>query len=103
MFQSHTCDAEPLVEPWPAKLEYRQSGFARTVALHSDERLNIIITPSAFRSIGDLKSFIALTQAGTVLGSGEVIPRARTAAKDLLQPPRNTVSTLYRCRDRCFI
>ena len=54
------CHAEHMLEPWPFALEYSHKGVQRNVSLHSKHRLNVIITPAAFRSLGDARSFVLL-------------------------------------------
>ena len=53
-------NAEPMLESWPFQLEYRHIAGQRNLSLHSRARLNVIITPVAFRSLGDARSFIML-------------------------------------------
>lgn len=49
-----------MLEAWPFQLEYNHKGVQRNISLHSNERLNVIVTPSAFRSVGDARSFVLL-------------------------------------------
>ena len=49
-----------MMEPWPFMLEYSHKAMQRNISVHSNNRLNVIITPAAFRSIGDARSFVIL-------------------------------------------
>lgn len=51
LFLNSAVDAmDPLMEPWPLKLRLHQDKEAATrLTLHSEEFLNVNITPSAFR------------------------------------------------------
>ena len=52
--------AEPMLESWPFVFEYSHKAMQRNVSLQSNNRVNVIITPAAFRSLGDARSFVLL-------------------------------------------
>lgn len=52
--------AEPMVESWPFSVSFRECNGHRIVTVSSETRLNLIVTPAAFRSVGDLYSFAKL-------------------------------------------
>ena len=87
-----------MVEGWPFTVAYRHTSNLQNVSFQSNERLNLVVTPAAFRSLGDLRSFLQLLN--TVpdphcgLGSKTI---ARTLTQNWLAPSRAKMSTLYRC------
>ena len=83
-----------MVDAWPFKLEYRHAGLHRQISLHSTERLNMIVTPAAFRSLGDVRSFFLLLQAAQ---PSRNLPRVAVRAMgSWLGLARGRVTTLYR-------
>ena len=48
---------EPMVDRWPLTCEVRHGDGATSVVIQSDGRININVTPSSFRSIGDARAF----------------------------------------------
>ena len=83
-----------MIDAWPFKLEYRHAGLHRQLTLHSAERLNMIVTPSAFRSLGDVRSFYMLLRAPTA----HSIPQSAVRAMgNWLGLVRGRMTTLYRC------
>ena len=88
------CCTEPMVDAWPFKLEYRHAGLHRHIGLHSAQRLNLVVTPAAFRSLGDVRSFGLLLRAPQV---ERTIPQvAMRAMGSWLGLVRGRVTTLYR-------
>ena len=85
------------MESWPFSIGFRESNGHRMVTLTSDRRLNLIVTPAAFRSLGDLYSFARLVsslpdKARRSLPSGLVRGLGKALAIS-----REKMSTLYRC------
>ena len=87
--------AEPLVELWPFKLEYRHSGQHRHIVLHSAQRLAMIVTPTAFRSIGDVRSFVTLL-LGQQPGMRSIPAATARAVGSWLGINKPRVTSLYR-------
>ena len=89
--------AEPMVEGWPFTLAYRHTGNLQSLSFQSNDRLNLVVTPAAFRSLGDLRSFVQLLNSlpdpEAATGSRSV---ARTLTQNWLGPSRARMSTLYR-------
>ena len=89
--------AEPMVEGWPFTVAYRHNGNVQNLSFQSNERLNLVVTPAAFRSLGDLRSFLQLLNSVPdpvcMLGSRTV---ARCLTQNWLGPSRAKMSTLYR-------
>ncbi|KAL3144165.1 hypothetical protein ABBQ32_003949 [Trebouxia sp. C0010 RCD-2024] len=92
---------EPMVEGWPFTVTYRHTSNLQNVSFQSNERLNLVVTPAAFRSLGDLRSFLQLLNTvpdpHCVLGSKTI---ARTLTQNWLAPSRAKMSTLYRLVNR---
>lgn len=88
---------EPMVEGWPFTVAYRHTGSLQNLSFQSSERLNLVLTPAAFRSLGDLRSFLQLLKSVPdpvcMLGSRAV---ARCLTQNWLAPSRAKMSTLYR-------
>lgn len=86
-----------MVEGWPFTVAYRHTANLQNVSFQSNERLNLVVTPAAFRSLGDLRSFLQLLNTvpdpHCVLGSKTV---ARCLTQNWLAPSRAKMSTLYR-------
>ena len=87
--------ADPLVELWPFKLEYRHSGQHRQIMLHSAQRLAMIVTPTAFRSIGDVRSFVTLL-LGKQPGIRNIPAATARAVGSWLGINKPRVTSLYR-------
>eukprot|EP00884_Botryococcus_braunii_P017936 jgi/Botrbrau1/4826/Bobra.0325s0040.1 len=51
---------EPMIDMWRASIEYRHTGPKSVLSLSSSERLNVMFTSSALRSIGDLRAMVYL-------------------------------------------
>lgn len=87
-----------MVEGWPFTVAYRHTSNLQNVSFQSNERLNLVVTPAAFRSLGDLRSFLQLLNTvpdpHCLLGSKTI---ARTLTQTWLAPSRAKMSTLYRC------
>ena len=86
----------PLVESWPLSISYREGNAHHTCSLHSDARLNLVVTPASFRSLGDLYCFSKMVTtlpdaARRSIPSG--LARGLTRA---LAQSRQRMSTLYR-------
>ena len=89
--------AAPMVEYWPVALTYRQNNKHHTANLHSDKRLNLVMTPAAFRSIGDLYTFIKMLQAHSRASRRRHMLAGATRRSELsLLMPRKKMTTLYR-------
>lgn len=93
--------AEPMVEVWPVELEACRGGAGHALALTSRERLNLTLTPAAFRSIGDVKSFAEALARPPALDSTPTRPgaAARLVARSIarwLAATRGRMATLYR-------
>ncbi|DBA93880.1 TPA: hypothetical protein ACH3X3_013925 [Trebouxia sp. C0006] len=92
---------EPMVEGWPFTVAYRHNGNVQNLSFQSNERLNLVVTPAAFRSLGDLRSFLQLLNSVPdpvcMLGSRTV---ARCLTQNWLGPSRAKMSTLYRLVNR---
>ena len=93
-----------MVEGWPFTVAYRHAANLQNVSFQSNERLNLVVTPAAFRSLGDLRSFLQLLNTVPdphgVLGNKTV---ARCLTHNWLAPSRAKMSTLYRCQIlRCY-
>jgi hypothetical protein len=88
-----------MVEGWPFTVAYRHNGNVQNLSFQSNERLNLVVTPAAFRSLGDLRSFLQLLNSVPdpvcMLGSRTV---ARCLTQNWLGPSRAKMSTLYRSR-----
>ena len=86
-----------MVEGWPFTVAYRHNGNVQNLSFQSNERLNLVVTPAAFRSLGDLRSFLQLLNSVPdpvcMLGSRTV---ARCLTQNWLGPSRAKMSTLYR-------
>ena len=86
-----------MVEGWPFTVAYRHNGNLQSLSFQSNDRLNLVVTPAAFRSLGDLRSFVQLLNSLPVSevpnGSKAV---ARSLAQNWLGPSRARMSTLYR-------
>ena len=91
----HACHAEPIVEAWPVTLDYVHSADTRRFNIASSKRLNVVITPAAFRSIGDVRSFIILMNKPTSKGTSLSGVPARIMHR-WLEGTRGKMSTLYR-------
>ncbi|KAL0042783.1 hypothetical protein WJX79_011021 [Trebouxia sp. C0005] len=92
---------EPMVEGWPFTVAYRHNGNVQNLSFQSNERLNLVVTPAAFRSLGDLRSFLQLLNSVPdpvcMLGSRTV---TRCFTQNWLGPSRAKMSTLYRLVNR---
>lgn len=86
-----------MVEGWPFTVAYRHTGNLQSVSFQSNDRLNLVVTPAAFRSLGDLRSFLQLLNSlpGSETATGSKA-MARTLAQNWLGPSRARMSTLYR-------
>lgn len=86
-----------MVEGWPFTVAYRHTGNLQSLSFQSNDRLNLVVTPAAFRSLGDLRSFVQLLNSlpdpEAATGSRSV---ARTLTQNWLGPSRARMSTLYR-------
>ncbi|KAK9808775.1 hypothetical protein WJX72_003363 [[Myrmecia] bisecta] len=88
---------EPMVEAWPFNLEYRHTAGSRNITLHSEERLNLIVTPAAFRSVGDVRTFIQMLSATEVADEVSSVPSVLVRSMtQWLATTRGKMSTLYR-------
>ena len=93
------CCTEPMVEGWPFTVTYRHSGSLQNLSFASVERLNVVVTPAAFRSIGDLRSFVLLLSSPPDQGSMPLGMRAvvRSFTQNWVGPSRaNLPRSLYR-------
>lgn len=90
------CPAEPIVEGWPVSLDYVHSADTRRFNITSSKRLNVVITPAAFRSIGDLRSFIILMNKPTSNGTSGLSGVPARIMHRWLEGTRGKMSTLYR-------
>ena len=86
-----------MVEGWPFTVAYRHTGSLQNLSFQSNERLNLVVTPAAFRSLGDLRSFLQLLNSVpdsvNMTGSKSVI---HSITQNWLGPSRAKMSTLYR-------
>ncbi|KAK9809768.1 hypothetical protein WJX73_004442 [Symbiochloris irregularis] len=98
-FLNSALDAtESLLESWPFAVKYNDTAAQRMLSLQSEARLNLIITPAAFRSLGDLHSFVHLiTQVAQPNMSGAV---RRSMGPWLTNKVNDQVSSLYRLVNR---
>lgn len=90
------CGAEPIVESWPLVVTYSHCASLRSLTLTSQQRLNIIATPAALRSLGDLRCFMLLfTSPGPAPSAG---PSALVRQKSMHWLPQTPTSapTMYR-------
>ena len=90
--------ADPLIDSWPFKLEYRHNGQHRQIMLHSAQRLNMIVTPAAFRSVGDVRSFAHLL-LGKPAALGAMPAAAARAVGSWLGLGKPRITSLYRWGD----
>lgn len=93
---SGKCPAEPIVEGWPVSLDYVHSADTRRFNITSSKRLNVVITPAAFRSIGDLRSFIILMNKPASNGTSGLSGVPARIMHRWLEGTRGKMSTLYR-------
>lgn len=87
-----------MLEPWTFGVSFREANGGRVASLTSGARLNLVATPAAFRSVGDLLSFLSLAaqppDAATPTPSlhAGLVKGLRRA----LGGPRQSGATLYR-------
>lgn len=85
------------MEGWPFTVSYRHTGSLQNLSFQSSERLNLVVTPAAFRSLGDLRSFLQLLNSvpdsASLPGTKSVI---QSISQNWLGPARAKMSTLYR-------
>ena len=77
-------------------LDYLHSADTRRFSMMSSKRLNIVITPAAFRSIGDLRSFITLMNKPSAQGTSGLACMPARIMQRWLEGTRGKMSTLYR-------
>jgi len=85
--------AVPMVESWPFSISYREGNAHHTCSLHSDARLNLLVTPASFRSLGDLYCFSKMV---TSLPDAARRSMPTGMARGLTKS-REKMPTLYRC------
>ncbi|KAK9852808.1 hypothetical protein WJX84_011225 [Apatococcus fuscideae] len=96
-FLNSAMDAiEPIVEAWPVSLDHVHSADTRRFNITSSKRLNVVITPAAFRSIGDVRSFIILMNKPTSKGTSGLSGVPARIMHRWLEGTRGKMSTLYR-------
>ena len=93
--------AEPMMEPWPVSIEYQHTGLSQRLSVHSVERLNLVVTPAAFRSIGDARLFYSMLMSLTAPAPAGVALKALDATSEAPAPAKNMLSTMYRQDSQC--
>ena len=88
--------AEPMMESWPVSIEYQHTGLSQRLSLHSLERLNLVVTPAAFRSIGDARLFYSMMMSLSTPPPAGMVPKALDATSEAPAPAKNMLSTMYR-------
>ena len=88
--------AEPMMEPWPVSIEYQHTGLSQRLSVHSLERLNLVVTPAAFRSIGDARLFHSMMMSLSPPAPAGMPPKALDATSKASAPAKNMLSTMYR-------
>lgn len=89
-----------MVEPWPLEMEYRHAAGRRQLSIRSDQRLNLVLTPASFRSIGDLLAFVhkLRTQSSLQPSASEGSSNALERSLDKwIAVTHGKMATLYRC------
>ena len=84
------------MEPWPVSIEYQHTGLSQRLSLHSLERLNLVVTPAAFRSIGDARLFYSMMMSLSAPAPAGMAPKALDATNEAPAPAKNMLSTMYR-------
>ena len=84
------------MEPWPVSIEYQHTGLSQRLSLHSVERLNLVVTPAAFRSIGDARLFYSMMMSLSAPAPAGMAPKALDATSEAPAPAKNMLSTMYR-------
>ena len=85
-----------MMEPWPVSIEYQRTGLSQRLSVHSVERLNLVVTPAAFRSIGDARLFYSMMMSLTAPALAGLAPKALDAMREAPAPAKNMLSTMYR-------
>ena len=88
--------AVPMVESWPFSISYREGGGHHMASLNSQDRLNLILTPAAFRSIGDLYCFSKLVSVLPDKARRSMPAGFSRGLMKALATSREKMSTLYR-------
>ena len=89
------------MEPWPVSIEYQHTGLSQRLSVHSVERLNLVVTPAAFRSIGDARLFYSMLMSLTAPAPAGVALKALDATSEAPAPAKNMLSTMYRQDSQC--
>lgn len=85
-----------MVESWPFSISYREGEGHHMASLSSQDRLNLILTPAAFRSLGDLYSFSKLVSALPDVARRSMPFVVNRSLFKALAVSREKMSTLYR-------
>ena len=65
---------EAFLENWPFSIEYRDVGAHKAVSISSTSRLNLLISPSGLRSLGDARAFLDRLAAPSLSHTTRAIP-----------------------------
>ena len=85
-----------MVESWPLSISYREGKGHHMASLNSQDRLNVILTPTAFRSLGDLYCFSKLVSVLPDDARRSMPPGFSRGLFKALAVSREKMSTLYR-------
>lgn len=88
--------AEPIIEAWTVDLTYSHLATVRCLSLTSDQRLSLIATPAAFRSLGDLRCFLQSFTSASLRSPAQHSAVARRGALQWLSHSTASKATIYR-------
>ncbi len=85
-----------MIEAWTVVLTFRHLASLRCLSLTSDQRLNLIATPAAFRSLGDLRCFLLLFSCSPQGSLAQASTVVRRRAMQWLSRSSASKPTIYR-------
>ncbi|CAD7705163.1 unnamed protein product [Ostreobium quekettii] len=95
---------EAFLESWPFTIEYRDVGAHRAISTSSKSRLNLLLSPSGLRSLGDLVAFVEgmgtakLAHGPRHAPSHSIVPLLMGSYE--IQSCANAALKLYRLKNR---